>query len=234
MAFTNYTIVPVDGVVVLDGVVYQPVDMTGIPATVHAIVWNGVALTGQIQYKQLPDGTLPTPESFTNPDDYYNQTQACIEPVVCYSISSSSEYKGQTYSIGQNLTIYQYPNPAIPLGFTDSVPPEQTLSYTSLYWTGSAFVWSLFDPTGSLVNGQNTSVDWVNAQAYTILQPTDWYVVRQSEVGTPIPPSWNTWRETIRQEAAAKNAGIVACTSIDELLAYTTAPAFNTWTPSPS
>lgn len=234
MAFTNYTIVPEDGVVVIDGVPYQPVGMTGIPVTVHAIVWDGIALNGQIQYKQLADGTLPAPGSFTDPNDYYNQTQACIKPVICYSVSSTSSYKGNIYFIGKELTIYEYPNPSIPSGFTDSVPPKQTLSYTSLYWTGSAFVWSLFDPTGSLVNGQNTSIDWVNAQAYNILQPTDWYVVRQNEVGTPIPPNWNTWRATIRQEADAKKAGITACTSINELLAYTTAPAFNTWTPSPS
>ena len=234
MAFTSYTIVPVDGVVVIDGVVYQPVDMTGIPDTVHAIVWDGVNGSGQILYKQLPDGTLPDPGSFTDPDDYYNQTQACEDPVVCYSTSNSSEYKGATYLIGAKLVIHQWPQPSIPLGFTAEVPPTQTLTYTSLFWTGSAFVWSLFDPNNTLASGQSTSTDWVNNEAYNILQPTDWYVIRQSEVGTPIPPNWNTWRETIRQEAGVKNAGIAACTSIDELLAYTTAPAFNTWTPSPS
>jgi hypothetical protein len=233
MAFTSYTIVPVDGVVVIDGVGYRPVDMTGIPGTIHAIVWDGVQEKGQIQYKQLPDGTLPTPESFADPADYYSQIEACVNPLVCYAISNTSEYGGEIYNIGEQLKIYQYPHPPVSLGFTTSVPPEQTLDYTTLFWANSAFVWSLFDPNGTLTSGQSTSTDWVNTEAYTILQPTDWYVVRQSETGTPIPENWNTWRQLIRQEAAAKNAGIAACTSIDELLAYTTAPAFNTWTPSP-
>jgi hypothetical protein len=234
MAFTNYTIVPVDGVVVLDGVAYMPVDMTGIPDTVHAIVWDGVNETGLIQYKQLADGTLPAPGSFTDPADYYSQTEACVEPLVCYATTNTSEYKGQTYTIGQKLTIYQYPNPAVPLGFTTSVPPEQTLDYTYLFWYKSAFIWLVFDPNETLANGRSTCVDWVDQEGYFILQPTDWYVVRQSENGTPIPPNWNTWRQLIRQEARDKNAGVAACASIDELISYTTTSAFNTWTPSPS
>jgi hypothetical protein len=234
MAFTNYTIVPVDSVVVIDGVAYNSVDMSGIPDTVHAIQWNGVTGAGSIEYKQLPDGTLPAPGSFSDPADYYNQTEACVDPLVCYATSSSSVYAGQTYFIGQQLAIRQYPQPAIPAGFTAVAPSAQTLSYTSLFWNGSVFVWSLFDPTGTLADGRSTSIDYVNSDAYSILQPSDWYVVRQSENGTPIPESWNTWRQLIRQEANTKNAGIAACASIDELLAYTTAPAFNTWTPSPA
>jgi hypothetical protein len=234
MAFTNYTIVPVDGVVVLDGVAYQPVDMSGIPDTVHAIQWNGVAGAGRIEYKQLPDGTLPAPGSFSDPADYYNQTQACVDSLVCYSTSNSSVYNGQTYIVGQQLAIRQWPHPAVPTGFTTVAPPAQTLSYTALFWADSAFVWSIFDPNDTLVEAQSTSTNWVDLQAYYILRDSDWYVVRQNENGTPIPPSWNTWRQLIREEANTKNAGIAACTSINELLAYTTAPAFNTWTPSPA
>jgi hypothetical protein len=234
MSFTNYTIVPADSVVVIDEVAYSPVDMTGIPATVHAIQWYGNTNTGKIEYKQLPDGTLPAPDSFTDPADYYDQTQACVKPLVCYATSDSSEYENQTYFTGQRLVIYQWPHSAIPADFTAVVPPVQTLTYTSLYWTGSAFVWSLFDPKGTLVDGRNVSIDYVNSEAYSILQPSDWYVVRQSENGTPIPDNWNNWRQTIRQEANDKNAGIAACASVDELLVYTTTPAFNTWTPSPA
>ena len=234
MAFTNYTIVPTDATVVIDGVGYNPVDMTGIPLTVHAIQWYGTTNTGRIEYQQLPDGTLPAPGSFSNPADYYNQTQACQDPLVCYSTSDSSTYSGDAYPIGSQLSIYQWPHPAIPVGFTDKVPSAQTLSYTSLFWFNSAFVWSLFDPADTLADAKSTSIDWVNAKAYTILLPSDWYVVRRSENNTPIPENWNTWRQLIRDEASNKNAGIAACASIDELLAYTTAPAFDTWTPSPA
>jgi hypothetical protein len=234
MAFIKYTIVPVDGVVVIDGFAYQPVDMSGIPDTVHAIQWNGVIGEGTVEYKQLPDGTLPAPSSFSDPAEYYNQTEACVDPLVCYATSNSSVYRGKSYTIGQELSIYKWPNPAIPAGFTSTQPPAQSLSYTSLFWFNSAFIWSLFDPSQPLAESKSTSIDWVNSTAYSILQPTDWYVIRESETGTPIPPNWNNWRETIRQEANAKNAGVAGCNSTEELLSYTTAPAFNTWTPSPT
>jgi hypothetical protein len=234
MAFTNYVIVPEDGTVVIDGQVTQNVSMVGIPADVHAIVWNGVNNLGQIQYKQDPiTGILPAPGSFTNPDDYYNQTRACLDPLVCYSTSNESVYKGLTFAIGSQLTIYQWPNPAVPSGFTSTQPPAQSLSYTSLFWFNSVFVWSLFDPSQPLAEGKSVSIDWVNSTAYSILQPTDWYVVRQSENGTAIPPQWNNWRESIRQDAEAKNGGVVECNSIEELLSYTLNTNFNTWAPAP-
>jgi hypothetical protein len=234
MAFTSYTIVPDDGVVVIDGQTFQPVGMDGIPADVHAIVWSGVNNSGQIQYKQDPaTGVLPASGSFTNPNDYYNQTQACLDPLVCYSTSNNSVYKGKTFEIGSQLTVYQWPDPAVPSGFTSAQPPAKSLSYTSLFWFNSAFIWSLFDPSQPLAESKSTSIDWVNSTAYSILQPTDWYVIRESETGTPIPPNWNSWRETIRQEANAKNAGVAGCNSTEELLSYTLSPNFNTWAPAP-
>jgi hypothetical protein len=166
MAFTNYTIVPVDGVVVLDGIAYQPVDMTGIPVTVHALVWNGVTSTGQIQYKQLPDGTLPAPGTFSDPADYFNQTEACESPLVCYSTSASSAYGGKTYAVGQQLTIFTWPNPAVPSGFTADAPPTvpqgQTLNYYS-----SAWVVSSFDPSLTLPQAKSSLINTVRANGAT-------------------------------------------------------------------
>ena len=233
MAFTRYSIIPEDRVVVLDEVAYAEVGMDGIPPDVHAIQWYGAEGYGTIEYKVLPDGTLPVPGSFTDPADYYNQTQACLDPVVCYSTSNSSVYRGTPYTIGQELSIYEWPNPAVPSGFTSIQPPAQTLSYTSLFWVDSNFVWSLFDPSQPLAEEKSASIDWVNSTAYYILQPTDWYVIRESENGTAIPPNWNTWREAIRQDANTKNAGIAGCNSSEELFSYTQNSSFNTWTSAP-
>jgi len=233
MTFTRYSIIPTDRAVVLDGKGYAKVGMDGIPSDVHAIQWYGAENRGTIEYKMLPDGTFPVPGSFTDPADYYNQTQACLEPLVCYSTSDDSIYGNEYYSIGKELVIYEWPNPAVPFGFTPTQPPDQTLSYTSLFWFDSNFIWSLFDPSQPLAEDKSVSIDWVNTAAYGILQPTDWYVIRESENGTAIPPNWNTWREAIRQDANTKNAGIAGCNSIEELLAYTLSPSFNTWAPAP-
>ena len=65
MAFTNYTIVPDDGTVVIDGNAAFGVSMAGIPATVHAIQWKGAQSSGIIEYKVDPgNGELPAPGSF--------------------------------------------------------------------------------------------------------------------------------------------------------------------------
>jgi hypothetical protein len=234
MTSINYTIYSKYGRVFIDDQIYDDVDMSGIPANVNSVVWNGVKNIGEVQYEPEPiTGHWVDPTTFTDPNEYYTQTQSCLEPLVCYATSNESVYKGVVYEIGRQLNIYQWPNPEAPGGFTSTQPPAQSLSYTSLFWFNSTFIWSLFDPSQPLAESKSTSTDWVDATAYSILQPTDWYVVRQSETGTPIPPQWNSWRETIRQEANAKNSGVAGCNSIDELLSYTLNPNFNTWASAP-
>jgi hypothetical protein len=69
----------------------------------------------------------------------------------------------------------------------------------------------------------------VNSQAYSILLSTDWMVVKAIETGGTVAPDWNTWRQTIRTEAADAVAVIEACTTVDELAALPSVP----WTPDP-
>jgi hypothetical protein len=80
-----------------------------------------------------------------------------------------------------------------------------------------------------LVTVQSTSVNTVNNQAYTILLPSDWMVVRQVEDGTQVPADWNTWRQTIRNEAANATATITAATTVDQVAAVFPVA----WTPDP-
>jgi len=70
----------------------------------------------------------------------------------------------------------------------------------------------------------------VNQTAYTILLPSDWMVVKAVETGGTVAPDWNTWRQTIRTEAADAVTVIEACTTVDELAALPSVP----WTPDPS
>lgn len=66
---------------------------------------------------------------------------------------------------------------------------------------------------------QANAVSATNATAYSILLPTDWMVVKSFETGSKIAPDWNTWRQTIRTQAADYAAAINACTTVDELAA---------------
>ena len=103
-----------------------------------------------------------------------------------------------------------------------------------LGWTGTEWVWAPFTYTDDLNQAQAAMVSTTNATAYSILQPTDWYVVRYTENGEAIPPQTNSWRQEIRDEAKAKVVAINATTTKDELLAYTTSAAYQTWVDQPA
>jgi NADH:ubiquinone oxidoreductase subunit len=85
-----------------------------------------------------------------------------------------------------------------------------------------------------LTESKSTYVTQTNSQAYDILLPTDWLVVRSVENGTAIPADWNTWRQTIRVEAKNKVESIYACETADDLEAYVTSEAYAYWTPEPA
>ena len=70
---------------------------------------------------------------------------------------------------------------------------------------------------------QNNAVNAVNAQAYSILSPSDWMVVKAVETGGTVAPAWNTWRQEIRTQANAQVDAISACTTVDELAALPSA-----------
>jgi len=231
MAFINYTIVPEDKVVVIDGKVANNVSMTGIPENVHAIQWYGVREQGTIEYDVDPvTGELPAPGSFTNPDDYSAQTteaEAIIyaqeNPVTYYSINPST--------LGQPIVVTT-PGWPQPSNTTTLVPPAVTEG-NSLYWyQDSWYVWT-FDPSLPLPEAKSVMVNTTNTTAYNILFPTDWMVVRQSENGTPIPAEWDSWRQTIRSEAAQKKVEIESCESTESLNEYCESAAYKTWSNPP-
>jgi hypothetical protein len=66
---------------------------------------------------------------------------------------------------------------------------------------------------------QLNAVNATNAAAYSILLPTDWMVVKAVETGGTVAPEWNTWRQTIRTQAADHVAAVTACTTVAELAA---------------
>ena len=59
----------------------------------------------------------------------------------------------------------------------------------------------------------------VNAQAYSILLPSDWMVVKAVESSSNVPTVWSAWRQEIRDQAANQVTAISACTTVDQLAA---------------
>ena len=59
----------------------------------------------------------------------------------------------------------------------------------------------------------------VDNKAYGLLQPNDWYVVRNQEAGTAIPSDWTTFRTGVRTTAASMKSKIDAVSNVDALAA---------------
>ena len=67
--------------------------------------------------------------------------------------------------------------------------------------------------------------------AGTLLTPTDWMVIRETDNGTVMDPGSKTLRENIRLATGTKVAAITATTTTDELAAYITGSEYPVWPP---
>lgn len=57
----------------------------------------------------------------------------------------------------------------------------------------------------------------VNREAYGLLLPSDWMVIRSSE-GTPVPQQWTDYRAAVRTTANLARTEIESATTIDALI----------------
>jgi hypothetical protein len=146
-----------------------------------------------------------------------NDELATIE--VYPAITDSSNYEDPSYYINTNETFTYYDSVAINgITYTNTV--------VGAY--GTATPQSLNDTTTTDPDTGETTVTpglkskaitTQQQQAYSILQPSDWYVVRESENGTAIPTNWDSWRESIRTTYQSQVTMINACTTVPELQA---------------
>ena len=70
--------------------------------------------------------------------------------------------------------------------------------------------------------------------AGTLIQPTDWMVIREQDNGTPIDPTIKGWRSDLRLACELKISGIEATTTTEELAAYITGVDYPVWPADPS
>lgn len=66
-----------------------------------------------------------------------------------------------------------------------------------------------------LLSVKTNALAQINATAYSILLPTDWMVVKSVETSTPINPSWNSWRQSIRTTALNATNGVEGAADVD-------------------
>ena len=68
--------------------------------------------------------------------------------------------------------------------------------------------------------------------ANTLLSPTDWQIIRESDNGRPTASGVKEEREAIRQAAGEKNQAIAATATTDELAQYITGSLYPVWPPN--
>ena len=74
-------------------------------------------------------------------------------------------------------------------------------------------------------------IDNTNQTAYTLLAPSDWYVIRKQETEVAVPQDVLDRRGEIRTYCDTKREAISATTTTDELAAYITSTAYSEWEP---
>lgn len=99
------------------------------------------------------------------------------------------------------------------------------------------FYWG-YDQDGQLIPKDHAQLceQWVNQTrqtANTLLQPTDWMVVREIDNGTAMSAEWKAWREDVRLVTSAKVLSIGVTTDTAELAAYITGTEYPTWPANP-
>lgn len=133
-----------------------------------------------------------------------------LEAIGIYEVVvDNSNFKNPSYYINTNQS-FDFANDVVTASY-GTATPKALDDYTHT------------DPaTGeeTLVHGLKWNHNQVIInQAYGLLQPNDWYVVREQEAGTSIPADWSTFRADVRSTAADMQSKINACTTVDELAA---------------
>ena len=129
-----------------------------------------------------------------------------LEAIGIYEVVvDNSNFKNPSYYINTNQS-FDFDNDVVTASYGTATP--KNLDDTT-------------DPdTGDVTHGLKWNHNQVIInQAYGLLQPNDWYVVREQEAGTPIPADWSTFRTDVRSTAADMQSKIDACTTVDELAA---------------
>jgi len=129
-----------------------------------------------------------------------------LEAIGIYEVVvDNSNLKDQEYYINSNQS-FDYADGVVTASYTEATARQLDDST---------------DPdTGVVTHGLKYNHNQIiDQQAYSLLQPNDWYVVRNQEAGTAIPADWTTYRAAVRTAAADMVDKINACTTVDELAA---------------
>jgi hypothetical protein len=114
-----------------------------------------------------------------------------------------------------------------------SADDKTTLGLVEVTYEGTReddrFYWVTENRNGAVISYTNTAKDlaalkaqWktqINQNAYTMLLPSDWMVVKALETSTAVAADWTTYRAAVRTAAATAVAAIGAAADVPALQA---------------
>jgi hypothetical protein len=114
-----------------------------------------------------------------------------------------------------------------------SAEDKATLGLVEVTYEGTReddrFYWVTENRNGAVISYTNTAKDlaalkaqWkaqINQNAYTMLLPSDWMVVKAVETSTAVAADWTTYRAAVRTAAATAVAAIEAAADVPALQA---------------
>jgi len=145
--------------------------------------------------------------------------------VIALLVPAGTAFEWDNISYPQNWCNLSSPEEKAAIGMVDVVygqyPNDQYywVSQDAPVYNGTVVEINYTATPKDLTQLKTQCVDAINAQAYSILLPTDWMVVKAVETSGTVAPAWNTWRQTIRTQAADYITTINACTTVDQLAA---------------
>ena len=83
------TIIPSDSVVVIDGLVFNDIDMTSVDSSVHAVQWYGDS--GEIEFKDPTTKKMVENATIDNLDAFSNVIAQFQEKKVAYEANLAEE-----------------------------------------------------------------------------------------------------------------------------------------------
>ena len=145
--------------------------------------------------------------------------------VIALLVPAGTAFEWDSVQYPANWCNLSSPEEKAAIGMVDVVygqyPNDQYywISQDAPVYTGTVVEINYTTTPKDLFECQMQAVNAVQAQAYSILLPTDWMVVKAVETGGTVAPAWNTWRQDIRTQCNAEIMDINDCTTVDELAA---------------
>ena len=139
-----------------------------------------------------------------------------LEAIGIYEIViDNSNFKNQEYYINTNQT-FAFADGVVTASYgTATALPLDDVLFTAQNETDGLGTEGEVKQPGIRKNHTGA----INVQAASILQPTDWMVVRATEGGTAVPSSITTWRAAVRTKANAMCTAIGNAANVGALAA---------------